>query len=96
MISAGAGSPHVLASGIGGPEGLVVTSDGAVIVADQATNRILEIDYQTGSVKLLRQLVNNTGQDGVDGLGLDPAMGDILIAHSPNGRLLGLAATAPL
>ena len=91
VISAGASSPHVLAGGIGEPEGLVVTSDGAVIVADQATNRILEIDYQTGSVKLLRQLVNNTGQDGVDGLGLDPATGDILIADSPNGRLLRMS-----
>jgi sugar lactone lactonase YvrE len=91
VISAGASSPHVLASGIGEPEGLVVTSDGAVIVADQATNRILEIDYQTGNVKLLRQLVNNTGQDGVDGLGLDPATGDILIADSPNGRLLRMS-----
>jgi sugar lactone lactonase YvrE len=91
VISAGAGSPHVLAGGIGEPEGLVVTGDGAVIVADQATNRILEIDYQTGSVKLLRHLVNNTGQDGVDGLGLDPATGDILIADSPNGRLLRMS-----
>jgi sugar lactone lactonase YvrE len=44
VISAGADSPHVLASGIAEPEGLVVTSDGAVIVADQATNRLLDID----------------------------------------------------
>lgn len=91
IISRGAGQPHALASGLKEPEGLVVTKDGAIIVAEQATNRILEINYQTGHVKLLRQLVNNTGKDGVDGLGIDPSSGDILVADSPNGRLLRMS-----
>jgi sugar lactone lactonase YvrE len=91
IIRAGSNTAEVLAAGIAEPEGLVVTADGAIIVADQATNRILEINYQTGEVKVLRRLVNNTGQDGVDGLGLDPATGDILIPDSPNGRLLRMS-----
>ncbi len=91
IISGGTGSPRVLASGLAGPEGLVVSNDGAIVVADQATNRILEINYQTGRVKLLRQLVNNTGKDGVDGLGIDPATGDILVPDSANGRLLRMS-----
>ncbi len=91
VISGGTGSPHVLASGLAGPEGLVVSNDGAIIVADQATNRILEINYQTGRIKLLRQLVNNTSKDGVDGLGIDRATGDILVPDSPNGRLLRMS-----
>jgi sugar lactone lactonase YvrE len=82
------GTPRVLATGFNEPEGIVVAKDGALIVAEQGTNRILEVDPQTGAKKVLRQLVNNTGQDGVDGIGLDPATGDILIPDSPYGRLL--------
>lgn len=91
IISGGAGSPRPLATGLNEPEGLVVTEDGAIIVAEQGTNRILEINYQTGHVKLLRQLANNTSQDGVDGLGIDPVTNDILVADSPNGRLLRMS-----
>ncbi|MDQ6694311.1 MAG: NHL repeat-containing protein [Chloroflexota bacterium] len=91
ILSLGAGSPRLLAGDLNEPEGLVVTSDGAIIVAEQKTNRILEINYQSGRVKVLRQLVNNTGKDGVDGLGIDPATGDILVADSPNGRLLRMS-----
>lgn len=84
-------APVVLASGVNEPEGMVIARDGAIILAEQKTNRILEIDPQTGQKKMLRQLVNNTGQDGVDGLGIDPATGDILIPDSPNGRLLRMS-----
>ncbi len=85
------GKPRALATGLNEPEGLVVAKDGAIIVAEQGTNRVLEINAQTGKVKTLRQLENRTGKDGVDGLGLDPSTGDILIADSPNGRLLRMS-----
>lgn len=85
------GTPMPLATGLNEPEGIVISQDGAILVAEQATNRLIEIDPRTGAKRLLRQLVNNTGKDGVDGLGLDPATGDILVPDSPNGRLLRLS-----
>jgi sugar lactone lactonase YvrE len=38
------GSVTVLLRGIAGPEGIVVLSDGTMIVAEQRTNRILSFD----------------------------------------------------
>jgi sugar lactone lactonase YvrE len=84
-------APAVLASGFSEPEGIVVTKDGGIIVAEQGTNRIIEVNPHTGAKKMLRQLVNNTGKDGVDGLGLDPITDDILIPDSPNGSLLRMS-----
>lgn len=91
IIRGGSGSPVPLAKGIAEPEGIVVTKDGALVVADQATNRMLEINPSTGAQRTLRYLTNNTKKEGVDGLGLDPATGDILIPDSPNGRLLRMS-----
>lgn len=79
--------PQPVVTGIKGPEGIVVTRSGAVIVAEQVTNRLLQVNVNTGAKSILRQLTNNTNQDGVDGLGLDPATGDILLPDSPSGRL---------
>lgn len=83
--------PVPIVTGLNEPEGIVVAQDGALIVAEQKTNRLTEADPTTGAKKLLRQLVNNTSNDGVDGLGIDPATGDILIPDSPNGRLLRMS-----
>lgn len=90
-IIRGNSAPVVLASGISEPEGIVVAKDGAYIVADQATNRILEINPTTGAKRTLRQMVNRTGKEGVDGIGVDPATGDILVPDSPYGRLLRMS-----
>ena len=91
VLRAGTSGPAPLATGFSEPEGIVVAQDGAIIVAEQGTNRIIEVDPDSGAKKMLRQLVNNTGEDGVDGIGLDPATGDILIPDSPNGRLLRMS-----
>ncbi len=80
--------PIALSTGFSEPEGIVIAKDGAIIVAEQGTNRLIEVDPSTGSKKLLRQLVNNTGKDGVDGVALDPSTGDIIVPDSPNGRIL--------
>ena len=90
-IIRGGASPVALAIGFNEPEGIVIAPDGAIIVAEQGTNRIIAVDPATGAKKMLRQLVNTSGQDGVDGLGLDLATGDILIPDSPNGRLLRMS-----
>ncbi len=85
------GKPAPIATGLNEPEGIVVARDGAVLVAEQGANRIIEVGPGTGAKKVLRQLENSTGKDGVDGLGIDPANGDILIPDSPNGRLLRMS-----
>ncbi|MGI8588986.1 MAG: hypothetical protein ACR2M0_15075 [Chloroflexia bacterium] len=85
------GKPVPVATGLRDPEGIVVAPDGRLIVEEQKTNSILEIDPASGAKLLIRQLTNTTGQDGVDGLALDPATGDILVPDSPNGRLLTLS-----
>ncbi len=89
-VAPGGGKPVVVASGLRDPEGIVVLPDGALIVMEQTTNRLLHVDPQTGTHSLLRQLQNNTGQDGVDGISLDPTTGRVLIPDSPNGRLLSM------
>lgn len=81
----------MFASGLNEPEGMVVAADGAIIVAEQKTNRIVEVNPRTGQTEVLRQLVNRTGKDGVDGLGIDPTTDSILIPDSPNGRILRMS-----
>jgi len=83
--------PQPVATGFREPEGLAVAADGSLVVVEQATNRLWRVDPAQGTKRLLRQLVNTTGQDGVDGLAIDPASGAILVPDSPNGRLLALS-----
>ncbi|MFL5731960.1 MAG: NHL repeat-containing protein [Chloroflexia bacterium] len=91
VLRAGAARPVAVATGLKEPEGIVVARDGALVVAEQGTNRLLEVNPRTGAKKVLRQLTNNTRKEGVDGLGLDPRTGDILVPDSPNGRLLRMS-----
>jgi sugar lactone lactonase YvrE len=91
ILTPGSGAPRAIATGFQDPEGILEAQDGFLIVAEQVTNRIIQVDPKTGAKKTLRQLVNNTGQEGVDGMGLDPATGDILIPDSPYGRLLRMS-----
>lgn len=80
-------APVPLSTGISEPEGIVIAKDGAYIVTDQATDNIYAVDPRTGAKTVLRHMVNSTGQEGVDGLGIDPATGDILVPDSAYGRL---------
>ncbi|HET7077513.1 MAG TPA: hypothetical protein VFM49_08680 [Chloroflexia bacterium] len=85
------GTPVPVATGIQEPEGIVILDDGRLIVAEQKTNRLLLVDPRDGSKRLLRQMENNTDQDGIDGLGIDRAGGELLVPDSPNNRLLALS-----
>ena len=85
------GTPVAVATGFKEPEGIAVTPDGRLIVVEQGTNSLWDVDPATGEKRLLRRLENTTGQDGVDGISLDPATGDVLIPDSPNGRLLSMS-----
>jgi sugar lactone lactonase YvrE len=85
------GTPVPVATGIQEPEGIVVLDDGRLIVAEQKTNRILLVDPRDGSKRLLRQMENITGQDGIDGLGIDRVNGELLVPDSPNNRMLAMS-----
>ncbi len=90
-IPPGGGTPEPIATGLLEPEGIAVTPDDKLIVEEQKTNSIFEFDPANGSKRLIRQLENTTGKDGVDGLAYDRNTGDILVPDSPNGRLLTLS-----
>ena len=91
QISATGGIAAAIATGFKEPEGIAVTPDGALIVVEQKDNQIWEVALPGGAKRLLRQLVNRTGKDGVDGIALDPATGEVLIPDSPNGQLLAMS-----
>src|SRR2546425_6879904 len=55
------GSVTVLMSGIAGPEGIVVLSDGTIIIAEQRTNRILALSPGEQSLTILRTLPGTPG-----------------------------------
>ena len=85
------GKPVRLAGGFKEPEGIAVMKDGGIIVVEQTNNTLVEVNAATSATKLLKQLVNKTGKDGVDGIAIDPNTGDLLIPDSPNGRLLRMS-----
>jgi len=100
------GSVTVLLSGLAGPEGIVVLSDGTTIIAEQRTNRILSVAPGSKSAIVLRTLPGtpSTAQckDGVDDIALDPTTNTIIVPDSPignvyrmslNGKTLTLLAT---
>jgi len=90
-IDPAGGAPQPMIRGLREPEGIAVRADGQLVIVEQATNRIWLGNPQTGAKTLLRQLVNTSGQDGVDGIALD-SDGSILVPDSPNGRLLAVSA----
>jgi len=89
------GSVTVLISGLAGPEGLVVLSDGTMIIAEQNTNRILSLAPGSKSAIVLRTLPGtpSTAQckEGVDGIALDPTTNTIIVPDSPIGNVYSMS-----
>lgn len=89
------GSVMVLLSGINAPEGLVVLSDGTLVIAEQGPNRILTLAPGARSPSVLRQLpgVPSTAQckDGIDGIALDATTNTLIIPDSPLGEVYRLS-----
>jgi DNA-binding beta-propeller fold protein YncE len=85
------GSVTVLMSGIAGPEGIVVLSDGTIIIAEQRTNRILALSPGEQSLTILRTLPGTPGtapcKDGVDGIALDSTTNTLIVPDSPTGNV---------
>lgn len=89
------GSVTVLLNGLNAPEGLVVLSDGTLIIAEQGFNRILTMGPGALSPKVLRQLpgLPSTAhcKDGVDGIAFDATTNTLIIPDSPSGEVYRLS-----
>ena len=85
------GSITLLFSGLAGPEGMVYLPGGTLIVAEQRTNRILQIAPGTTAPTVLRSLPGTPSalacKDGVDGIALDPTNNTLIIPDSPIGNV---------
>ena len=80
------GHVRTLVGHIREPEGIVPGPDGSLIVAEQKTNRVLEIKLPGGSRTTLATLPLPTGKTGVDGINADgPAA--VFVPDSARGRL---------
>jgi sugar lactone lactonase YvrE len=88
------GKLQVVLSGLSEPEGMVLLTDGTLVIAEQGKNRLLIYDLQAKTLKPFLNLENKTPNAGVDGIALDarpqlPA--SLIIPDSPNGTVLRLS-----
>jgi hypothetical protein len=72
------------------PAGVVALPSGDVLFADQGDDRIDELSPSTLAVSTFLQLRPRAGQPNVEGLGLDPADGLLLVPDSAEGQLLSV------
>jgi len=97
------GSVERIAGGMSVPEGIVVQPDGRILVGEQGRNRVAAIDPQTHAISLWHAFPNQTGRDGLDGIGpvlpdrdgsgnLLATGGDVIVPDSPNGVLWRVTA----
>lgn len=84
------GSVVKVAQGLRNPEGIVVRADGTLLVAEQLRNRVDVVDPKTRTVSTWRVFPNQTGRDGIDGLGQDRRSHDVILPDSPNGLVFRL------
>ena len=75
------------------PTGVVALSNGDVLFADQGNDRIVELNPSTLAVSSFLQLRPRAGQPNVEGLGVDPANGLLLVPDSAEGQLLTVPLT---
>ena len=89
------GSTTKIITGLAGPEGLVVLSNGTMIVAEQRTNRILTLAPQAKSLTVLRAIPGTPSsapcKDGIDGIALDPTTNTLIVPDSPTGDVYRLS-----
>jgi sugar lactone lactonase YvrE len=89
------GSVTVLHRGLAGAEGLVVLSDGTLVVAEEKTNRLVEYAPGATAPKLLRTLPGKPTlvecHQGVDGIAYDPVHKTLVIPDAPTGTIYRLS-----
>jgi sugar lactone lactonase YvrE len=84
-----------LVTGLAGPEGLVVLSDGTMFIAEQRTNRILTLAPGAKSLTVLRTIPGTPGtapcKDGIDGIAIDTTTNTLIVPDSPTGNVYRLS-----
>ena len=89
------GSVTRIVTGLAGPEGLVVLSDGTMFIAEQRTNRILTLAPGAKSLTILRTIPGIPGtapcKDGIDGIALDATTNTLIVPDSPTGNVYRLS-----
>ncbi len=89
------GSATKIITGLAGPEGLVVLSNGTLIVAEQRINRILTLAPGAKSLTVLRAIPGTPGsapcKDGIDGIALDTTTNTLIVPDSPTGNVYRLS-----
>lgn len=89
------GSVTMVVTGLAGPEGLVVLSNGTMIIAEQHTNRILTLAPGGKSLTVLRTIPGTPGtapcKDGIDGIALDATTNTLIVPDSPTGNVYRLS-----
>jgi len=89
------GSVTPIATGLDGPEGLVVLPNGTLIVAEQRTNRILTLSPGAKSLTVLRTIPGTPStarcKDGIDGIALDATTNTLIVPDSPTGSIYRLS-----
>ena len=89
------GSVTSIATGLAGPEGMVVLSNGTLIVAEQHTNRILALAPGAISLTVLRTIPGTPStapcKDGIDGIALDETTNTLIVPDSPAGSVYRLS-----
>ncbi len=89
------GSVTRIVTGLAGPEGLVVLSNGTMIIAEQRTNRMLSLAPGSKSLTVLRAIPGTPGtapcKDGIDGIALDATTNTLIVPDSPTGDVYRLS-----
>lgn len=85
------GQLEIILSGLNEPEGMLILPDGSLIIAEQGANRLVRYDFGNKTLQPFLNLINTTGQLGVDGLAWDARSQTIIVPDSPNGTILRLS-----
>ena len=72
------------------PAGVVALTNGAVLFADQADDRVVELNTSTLAISTFLQLRPRAGQPNVEGLGVDLANARLLVPDTAEGQLLSV------
>jgi hypothetical protein len=88
LVRVSDGRKHVIRRRLNVPEGIAFTGSSQVAVVEQGLNRIDTLNLKTGRLRVLIDMRNTTGLEGVDAI---TAVGsDLIIPDSPYGTLYRL------
>ncbi len=80
------GQLRVLFPALNEPEGMALAPDGSLIIAEQGNNRLVRYDFATRTLIPFMDLVNHTGNLGVDNIVGNA--NQLIVPDSPNGTVL--------